>query len=897
MARERILLIDGSGYFFRAFYAIKSLSNSKGFPTNAVYGFVNMLLKTLETEKPKYLAIAFDTGRDTFRKERYPAYKANRSAAPDDLKVQIPVIFKAVDAFGIHRLEKIGFEADDLIGTIAKRAVEDGYDVEIITGDKDLMQLVNDSVSLYDSMKDKRINADAVKEKFGVLPHQIVDLLALMGDSSDNIPGVSGIGEKTAAELIQKFGSLDNIYESLEQIPQAKRRETLKAEKEMAYLSQELATVKCDVDIPLEWNSFKYDGPNKPELCDVFQDMEFYQLIKRMGLEPTTEDGVTKGNQSSEYVTIRTATELTALLTKLSTAPIVSVDTETTGLHPHDAKLVGVSLSAASNTGFYIPIGHVELGTTQLQGGQIDGETARHLLKPFLESSTPKKTGQNLKFDIQILRAWGVDLGGVEHDTLIASYLIDASGAHNLDALAMRYLGHQTTAYSEVTGKGKAQINFSEVAIDKATAYSAEDADIAFRLTEKLEPLLKERDCEKLYQDLEMPLSQVLAAMEYAGIQVEKNKLEVMGRDLEAEMKTIESKIYEAAGAPFNIQSPKQLGDVLFDKLLLPVIKKTKTGRSTDESVLQALSEKHQICENILKFRGLAKLRSTYVEGLISQIHPATGRVHTHFNQTVTATGRLSSTEPNMQNIPVAAETGYNIRSVFVAPPGHTLMSADYSQIELRILAHMSQDPGLSKAFANDEDIHEATARFMFNVTDVSPEHRRIAKTINFGVVYGQTAYGLSSMLKISPGEAKGFIDSYFARYSHVKQFFQTIIETARTTGYVSTMLGRRRYLPDLKADNRMTREIAERAAINAPVQGSAADLIKIAMLNIAKRLKQERLASTMLLQVHDELVFEVPDAEIPSMRALIRDGMENAMHLSVPLKVVVGEGRNWGDC
>ncbi len=895
MARDKILLIDGSGYFYRAFYAIRQLSTSSGQPTNAVYGFVNMLLKTIETEKPTHLAIMFDTPKPTFRKLKFPAYKANRSKPPDELVVQIPTIFEAVEAFGIHQMKMEGFEADDLIGTIAKKAVDDGYDVEIITGDKDLMQLVTNNVHLYDSMKDSRIDATKVHEKFGVMPTQVVDLLALMGDTSDNIPGVKGIGEKTAAELLQKFGSLDSLYESLDQVPQAKRRELLETSRDMAFLSKELATVKCDVPMEFEWSQFKYDGPKKAELGSLFKRLEFFQLIKRLGLEVSPEPGASVA-PTGQYKAITNEAELTALLADLAKAPFVSVDTETTGLHAHDAKIVGISLSGQAGQAFYIPMGHVVAGTLDRVPGQLDEEVVRKHVKPFLENPQIRKTGQNLKFDWQMLKSWGVDVQGIADDTLLMSYLIDSSGAHNLDALAMKYLSHQNITYEDVVGKGKNQLNFSEADLEKATNYAAEDADVAWQLTDKLLPQIPERGAESLYREVELPLSLILARMEYCGILVDKAKLEAMGRDLEGEMKAVEEAIYKSAGHPFNIQSPKQLGDVLFDELNLPVVKKTKTGRSTDESVLLTLSEKHEICRHILKFRGLAKLRSNYVEGLISEVHPKTGRVHSHFNQTVAATGRLSSSEPNLQNIPVASETGYDIRGVFVAPAGHKLYSFDYSQVELRLLAHMSQDKALAEAFKNDEDIHEATARTMFGISgrDVTPDERRIAKTINFGVVYGQTAFGLSQMLKIPPGQAKEFIEAYFKRYGSVKQFFETILVEARKNGFVSTVLGRRRYLPELNADNRMVREMSERAAINAPVQGSAADLIKKAMIQIDRRLTSEKLKTRMVLQVHDELVFEVPDSEGATIEKLVCEEMTSALPLSVPLKVDMTVGAAW---
>ncbi len=891
--KEKIYIIDGSSYFFRAFYAITRLSNSKGFPTNAIFGFINMLLRVLENEKPKYLAIAFDTAKPTFRKERYKEYKANREAPPEELIVQIPRILESVDCFGIVRLEKEGFEADDVIGTLAKEATAKGFDVEVITGDKDLMQLVNEHVTIYDSMKDKRFGINDVKEKFGVFPHQVVDYLALMGDASDNIPGVTGIGEKTAASLINEFGSLDGIYANLDKIKQEKRRETLRAEKENAYLSQELATVHKEVPVPFSLPLMEYKGPVKEKLLGFLKEMEFSGLIKRMNLEEVEE----KKPNNKSYTTIKDAATLKEVLKKLSHANTVAVDTETTGLDPQTVQIVGVSLSGETNVAYYIPIHHVDPLTKELVAGQIPEEETKELLKPFLEDESIKKVGQNLKFDMQIFRTWGVELKGIAGDTMLESYLLSPEEPHNLDALALRHLAHENIKYEDLTGKGKGQISFSEVAIEKASDYAAEDADVAFRLHEKFYPDVKKQGLFPLYSEIELPLVPVLADMEYTGIGVNAQYLEKLASELTEELGGIETDVYKQAGETFNLNSPKQLSEVLFTKLKLPVVKKTKTGISTDESVLQELAPEHPICRSLLRYRELMKLKGTYVEGLLHVVNPKTHKIHTNYNQTIAATGRLSSTNPNLQNIPDVSDPKYDIRTAFIPDEGCVLFSADYSQVELRVLADMSGDKELSRAFHNDEDVHEYTARLIFQSEKISPEQRKIAKTINFGVVYGQTAFGLSKTLKISPKEAKEFIDKYFDRYSGIKKFLDSVVEESRQKGLVTTKLGRRRFLPQINSSNRMVREMEERAAINTPVQGTAADMIKIAMVNIYRRLKEEKLKSKMILQVHDELVFNVAIKEEEVIKKLVKTEMEGALKLSVPLKVDTGSGKNWREC
>lgn len=894
MEREKIILIDGSGYFFRAFYAIQNLKTSKGFPTNALYGFINMLLRVLEVEKPGKIAVVFDSKGPSFRKERYSDYKANRSAPPEDLVVQIPEILRAVDCMGIRRFEKPGFEADDIIGTLAQKAVKEGYHVEIITGDKDLMQLVNEHVTLYDSMKERRIGIDGVVERFGVTPAQVVDLLALMGDSSDNIPGVSGVGEKTAAELLKQFGTLEELYKRIDEMKSGKRKDTLIQEKETAFLSQELARVHCDVPVDYDWKEFDWQGPQLERLGPFFEEFEFQGLLKRFSIKPQAD----KASKGGTYTTIWNEKELKGCLQKLAKMPVVAVDTETTSLTIHSAELVGVSLSGTAGEGYYIPINHKEPAMEGIRiADQISPESARELLKPFLEDPKIRKVGQNLKFDSQILRQFGINLSGMESDTLIASYLLDPEQPHNLDALAFRYLSHQNITYEEVAGKGKSQITFDAVPIDQATQYAAEDADVTLRLHEKMLPLLKEQHLYQLFKEVELPLVEVLAEMEYTGILVDRNRLVNMQEELEVALDKVQRQIVEIAGGPININSPKQLSTLLFEKLKLRVVRKTKTGLSTDESVLIELSSSHEVCGLILKYRELMKMKSTYVDGLLMQMHPSTHRVHTHFNQTVAATGRLSSSDPNLQNIPAAPDPRFDIRSAFIAGDGFSLLSADYSQVELRLLAHMSEDTELVRAFKQEEDVHEYTGRLIFGSNSVTPDQRRIAKTINFGVIYGQSPFGLSQQLKISPKEAKEFIDTYFARYAGVRRFLDSVITEARKRGFTATLLGRRRYLPEINSQNRMRRDMAERAAINAPIQGSAADLIKVAMVRLAKSLQEQKLKSRLLLQVHDELVLEVAEAERERVDKLVREHMENAMELSVALRVDVGVGKTWSEC
>lgn len=685
---------------------------------------------------------------------------------------------------------------------------------------------------------------------------------------------------------------MEDLYRRLEEIKQPKRREILLKEKDIAFLSRDLAKVKCDVPLDFHWDQSHYAGPTE-KLQPLFEELEFQNLMKKFAFKPKAETSFNKGT----YEAVTTPKRLKEVAQELKSAKEICVDTETTSLAIHDANLVGISISAQSERAYYFPVGHCEVGQSTLLPNQLSLTEVAEALKPVFADEKIAKIGQNLKYDMQILCRAGIALKGIASDTLLASYLLDPDQPHNLDSLTLRLLGHKNISYDEVTGTGKQQISFAEVAIEKATEYSGEDADVTMRLHQKMVPALIEQRLKRLYDDVEIPLISCLAEMEYVGVRVDQPRLQKMGSDLAEEIEQTQNQIYEIAGGPFNINSPKQLSVLLFEKLKLRVVRKTKTGYSTDESVLIELSSEHEVCRRIVRFRELMKLKSTYVEGLLSQVHPATQRVHTNYNQTVAATGRLSSSNPNLQNIPTTNEAKYDLRSVFIPADGCELFSADYSQVELRLLADMSGDPELMRAFSNNEDVHDFTGRLIFGVAEITPEQRKIAKTINFGVIYGQTPFGLSKQLGISPSEAKTFIELYFQRYPGIQSFMQHLREEARRVGYASTKLGRRRFLPDLNSKNRMQREMAERAAINAPLQGTAADMIKVAMVQLHQKFSEQGLNARMILQVHDELVFEVPKSEHAIVEKLVVSEMEKALPLKVPLKVDIGWGKNWREC
>ncbi len=882
---KRLYLIDGSSYIYRAYFAIRHLSNSRGFATNAVYGFTNMLLKVMREHQPDHLAVIFDAKGPSFRKEIYPEYKANRAQMPEDLVPQIPVIKDVVRAFNMPALELQGYEADDIIATLARRLAGEGMEITVVTGDKDLMQIVSDRVRLLDTMKDKVSTLEEVAERFGGTPDKVIEVQALAGDSSDNVPGVPGIGEKTARDLIAEFGSVENLLANIDRVKGKKRQENLREYGEQARLSKQLVTLLDDVPMEVDYESFALSEPDREALTAIFKEMEFHKLTQEFSSdERATGEGYRGVLDDADFI---------GLLKVLENARRIAFDTETTSLDPTRADLVGISFAVEPGEAWYIPLGHRYLGVPE----QLDPQAVLERLRPLLESPEVPKIGQNIKYDALVLRRAGLEVRGMDFDTMIASYLANPGAkSHGMDNLASELLGYKTISYAEMTGTGKKQIGFAEVAVEKAVVYAAEDADVTLRLAEKLEPMLKEADQERLFREVEMPLVAVLADMEWDGIRIDAGFLGQLSGEMETKLAVLEKQIHELAGGPFNIGSPKQLGEVLFERLHLPRGKKTKTGWSTDVEVLNKLAEEHEIAARILDYRSLAKLKSTYTDALPKLIHPETGRLHTSFNQTVTATGRLSSSEPNLQNIPIRTEEGSRIREAFIPAEGNLLLAADYSQVELRILAHMAGEEVLRKSFERGEDIHRRTASEIFGVFPdmVTAEMRRQAKTINFGVLYGMSAFGLAKSLGLGRREAQEYIDNYFARYPKVKTFMEERVAEAKEKLYVSTLLGRRCAIPEIHSKNGAVRGYAERNAVNYPIQGSAADIIKVAMVRIHRRLGEERLKAKMVLQVHDELVFDVPEGELEILRVLVREEMENAIQLDVPLVVDVGVGRNW---
>ena len=890
MKKDKTLyLIDGTAYIYRAYHAIRGLTNSEGLPTNAAFGFTRILIKLLEDRSPEYVAMLFDAKGPTFRHKIYKDYKANRPPMPEDLSVQIPHIKEITKGFNIPVMEMQGFEADDLIGALGRMAEEAGFFVVMVTGDKDFVQLVTDKAVIWDPMKEKTIDIKAVRESFGVEPGQMIDVMGLSGDTSDNIPGVPGIGPKTALTLIKTFGSMEQLYEQLDKITKKKQHQNLVQYKEQAFLSKEL--VKINTRIPIAFNpqDFRFKEPDNARLASLFKMLEFRQLQQAF---PKKTDLSKK-----RYITVLDKTALSDLVGRLKTSNMFAVDTETTSKDPMQAKLVGLSFSMEPDEAFYIPLAHDYPDVPD----QLALKTVLNLLKPVLENPGIKKIGQNIKYDWMVLKRHGINLAGVVFDTMLASYLINPSKrAHNLDQIALDFLDHKTITYQDVTGKGKKSVSFAQVSLEKAGPYSCEDADITLMAYHVLKPMLEDASLVQLLKKVEMPLVPVLMKMEMTGVCVDKKKLRNLSASFGNQLKRLESRIYLIAGEEFNIRSSQQLGHILFEKLNLPVQKKTKkkTAYSTDVNVLTALADKHELPELILRHRTLAKLKSTYTDALLDLVHPETERIHTSYNQTVTATGRLSSSDPNLQNIPIRTDQGMEIRRAFIPRDGWILVSADYSQIELRILAHYADDEILIKAFKDDEDIHTRTATEVFQVfpSFITPELRRQAKVINFGIVYGMSPYGLSKELDISRKMAKTYIDNYFARYKGVKRFVDQTISTARNTRKTSTLLGRIRHLPDINSANKTVREFAERTAINTPIQGTAADLIKIAMINVDAAFSERGLKTAMLLSVHDEIVFEVPPEELETVKKLIKEIMEGIWDLKVPLKVNVASGGNWAE-
>jgi len=886
---KTLYLIDGSAYIYRAYHAIRSLTNSKGLPTNAAFGFTRMLIKLIEDRSPEYVVMFFDAKGPTFRHELYRDYKANRPPMPEDLSIQIPYIKEITHGFNMPVIEMQGFEADDLIGTFRYQAEQDGFFVVMVTGDKDFVQLVTDNAVIWDPMKEKTIDINTVRDDFGVEPYQMIDVMALSGDVSDNIPGVPGIGPKTALSLIKTFGTMERLYERVHTITNKKQHENLVQHKEQAFLSKELVKINIDVPFPFNPENFKYKTPDNTRLSKLFKQLEFRQLQQAF---PKRSDLSNKN-----YRAIYDMSTLFDLIGRLKKAEMFAIDTETTSKDPMKANLVGMSFSMKPDEAFYIPCAH----DYPEAPAQLELKSVLSQLKPVLENPDVKKIGQNIKYDWMVLKRHGINLTGVMFDTMLASYLINPSKrAHNLDQIALDFLDHKTITYKEISGKGKKEVSFAEIPLEKAMPYSCEDADITLMAYHVLKPLIERAGLMELYNNVELPLVQVLMNMEMTGVCVDREKLMELSKSFEHQLEQLESMIYSIAGEEFNIRSSQQMGRILFEKLKLPVQKKTKkkTGYSTDVNVLTALADKHELPEIILRHRTLAKLKSTYTDALLDLVHPETGRIHTSYNQTVTATGRLSSSDPNLQNIPIRTDEGMEIRKAFVPRKEWILVSADYSQIELRILAHYADDDILIEAFNNNEDIHTRTATEVFQVfpSFVTSELRRQAKVINFGIVYGMSPYGLSKELGISQKMAKTYIDNYFSRYKGVKRFVDQTINEARKTKKTSTLLGRIRLLPDINSSNKVVREFAERTAINTPVQGTAADLIKLAMIRVDAAFREGGLNSAMLLSVHDEIVFEVPPDELASVKVLVKEIMEGIWNLKVPLKVNLASGNNWAE-
>ncbi len=885
--KEVVYLIDGSAYIYRAYHAVQPLSNSKGLQTNAVFGFINILRKLLREKKPKFMAVAFDSRGKVFRHDMYPEYKANRPAMPEDLAEQIPYIKEFVASSNILCLEEAGIEADDLIASAAIALSAQGYSVVVVSGDKDLLQLVNESVEMWDPMKDTLMNIAAVEAKYKVSPDRLLDMFALVGDSADNIPGVPGIGPKTAEKLIAEFKTIDGLYAGVDGLKKSKMKEKIIENRETAYLSKELIRLKEDVDVPSVVDLYALKDGDDEKLAALFTELEFTSFLKEIDTSVKVE---TKG-----FSLVTTIAQLEELISDLFARECVVIDTETTSLDARTAKLVGISLCADLEKAWYIPVGHRGKDNELLQG-QLPEDSVKAIVAPLLQAEGVMKVGHNLKYDYTVLdQHWGVALGGQLADTMIAAHLLEVPGRSlKLDDLCFDR-GYRLTPFKEVVAKSGGGDSFAYVGLDDACNYSCEDVYGTLILWNEFKELLDGKDLTSLFYDLEMPLVSILAEMEVRGICVDENLLKELSVEFAEKLIDIESRIYILAGQEFNINSPRQLGQILFEELNLPHGRKTKTGYSTDVKVLEKLAAVHELPALILEYRTLAKLQSTYVDKLATMQDAVTGRIHTSFNQAVTATGRLSSSNPNMQNIPIRGEEGNRIRQAFIPASGHVFLSADYSQIDLRVLAHYSQDKALLEAFNGGDDIHARTAAQIFGVSPllVTTDMRRVAKSINFGIVYGMSSFGLSSQLNISRKDAQTFIDRYFQHYAGVKQFMTDIVLRAREDGYVTTLLHRRRAVPEIDAKNKMRREFAERMAINTPIQGTAADIIKLAMLRVEKSLAKSGIPANLLLQIHDELVFEVPEDQVDAATEVIREAMEGAMKLDVPLVVNVEVGRN----
>jgi DNA polymerase I len=890
-----LLLVDGSSYLYRAFHALPDLRNRHGEPTGAIKGVLSMLQRLEADYKADYRAVVFDAKGKTFRDDWYPDYKANRPSMPEDLVAQIAPLHECVRAAGWPLLMVDGVEADDVIGTLARQASAVAMDCVISTGDKDLTQLVNRHVRLVNTMSNEVLDEAGVQAKFGVPPARIVDYLTLVGDSVDNVPGVAKVGPKTAVKWLDQYGSLDAIVAHAKDIGGAVG-ENLRKHLDFLPLGRKLVTVACDLDLPVQPADLAPPARDTARLKELYAHLEFRSWLQEIDSAAVSSEAapVPVHNSQRDYTAILDETSLAHWLAKLEQADLTALDTETTDLDPMLARLVGISFSVAAGEAAYLPLAHRYAGAP----AQLSFDATLARLKPWLESAQHKKVGQHLKYDRHILANHGIALGGIADDTLLESYVLESDKSHDLGNLASRHLGLKSISYDDVTGKGVNRISFAEVPVDKAADYSAEDADLTLRVHQTLAPrLLEEPRLERLYRDIELPVAEVLFRMERNGILVDVFALAQQSDELGRKMLTLEAETHQLAGQPFNLNSPKQLAEILFGQLALPVVKKTPGGApSTDEEVLEKLAEDFPLPRKILDYRSLAKLKNTYTDKLPRMVNRATGRVHTSFSQAVAVTGRLASSEPNLQNIPVRTAEGRRIRSAFIAPAGHVLVSADYSQIELRIMAHLSNDARLLEAFARGEDIHRATAAEVFGLTpiEVASEQRRAAKAINFGLIYGMSAFGLAKQINVDRSAAQAYMDRYFARYPGVARYMEETRQQARDKGYVETVFGRRLWLPEIKSSNVGRRQGAERAAINAPMQGTAADLVKLAMIAVQGWLDQQGLATRLLLQVHDELVLEVPESELATVREALPKLMGNVAKLAVPLLVEIGAGGNW---
>jgi len=917
-----VVLVDGSSYLFRAFHAIPLLTNSKGLHTNAVKGVISMIRKLQKDFEECQLIVVFDAKGKTFRNDVYPEYKANRPPMPEELREQIEPIHNIIRAMGLPLLIVEGVEADDVIGTLAAQAIDNDQPVVVSTGDKDMAQLVNSHVTLINTMTDTEMDINGVKEKFGVPPEHIIDYLALMGDKVDNIPGVPKVGEKTAVGLVAGLGSLEDIYANLDKVKDLEFRGAktmaakLEEHKEQAFLSKELATIKCDVDLEFGLSDVKSSDTDKETLLDIFRTMEFKAWIAELsGDAPAAKKSSSSNNDGSvpgadielpaafegdvDYAIVFEQQDLDAWLEKLKAAELFAFDTETTSLNYKEARIVGLSFSVEAGKAAYIPLAHDEVCVPEGKT-QLNREEVLEQLKPVLESSEYKKVGQHMKYDMHVLANHGIFMRGVQYDTMLESYILDSVATrHDMDSLSLKYLGHKTITFEEIAGKGAKQLTFNQIAIDTAGPYAAEDADITLRLHQHLWPQLEKTGRLKdVFENIEMPVMPVLFEMEENGALIDADKLHEQSQQIDIRLQELEQEAHNEAGQVFNLGSPKQLAEILFEKQKLPVKKKTPKGApSTAEEVLQELADDgYDLPRLILENRGLAKLKSTYTDKLPMMIASTTGRVHTSYHQAVAATGRLSSTDPNLQNIPVRSEEGRKIRQAFIAPEGYKLVAADYSQIELRIMAHLSGDEGLLKAFAEGRDIHRATAAEVFDTPEagVTDNQRRAAKAINFGLIYGMSAFGLAKQIGVGRGEAQEYVNLYFQRYPGVREYMDNTREQAKETGFVETIFGRRLYLPEIRSKNAPRRQHAERTAINAPMQGSAADIIKHAMIRVHQWLPDSGYDARMLMQVHDELILEVKEDQAEKFAAELKAQMEAAAELKVPLEVDAGVGDNW---